>query len=57
VPKDQFLNLISDIGHVRDHIFGLRQNVLPHPERQPMPAQYHSSAELLHDKAIGRGVS
>jgi hypothetical protein len=57
VPQDQFLNLIPDIGDVRDHILGLGQDVFPHSKRYLVPAQHHSSAELLHDGAIGRGIS
>jgi hypothetical protein len=57
VAEDQFLNLISDIAHVRNHIPGLGHDVLPHPERQLVPAQHHSSAKLLHHKAIGGGFS
>jgi len=55
VAEDQFLNLISDIGHVRDHIVSLGQDLLPYRERQPVPAQHHGSTKLLHDKAIGWG--
>ena len=53
VPQDQFLNLISDIGDVRDHILCLGQNLLAYRERQLVPAQHRGRAELLHDKAIG----
>jgi hypothetical protein len=31
--------------------------LLAHRERQPVPAQHHSSAKLLHDKTIGGGFS
>jgi hypothetical protein len=55
MTQDQLLNPSPDIGHVRDHIVGLGQDLLPYRERQPVPAQHHGSAKLLHDKAIGGG--
>ena len=57
MTQNQFLNPGPDIGHVRDHIVGLGQDLLPYRERQLVPAQHHGSAKLLHDKAIGRGLS
>jgi hypothetical protein len=57
VTQDQFLNPGPDIGHVRDHIVGLGQDLLPYRERQPVPAQHHRSAKLLHDNAIGWGFT
>jgi hypothetical protein len=57
MAQDQFLNPGPDIGHVRDHIVGLGQDLLPYRERQSVPAQHHGSAKLLHDNAIGGGLS